>query len=55
MSDKQETEKRKYLGYLIESLKENHKINDFEDYIFNVLHITYPILYKIYGVEYNGQ
>lgn len=46
-----ETERKKYLDYCLETLEKSNKLNDFQDYLLNMVHITIPILYKlIYGV-----
>lgn len=52
LSSQVKQERKKFLDYCLESMKKNNIFNNFENYLWNDLHITIPILYKIYGVDY---
>ncbi len=45
-------ERKKFLDYCLEFMKKANKFIDFQNYLWDDLHITIPILYKIYGVDY---
>ena len=45
-------ERKKFLDYCFDSMKRSNRFEDFQNYLWNDLHITIPILYKIYCVDY---
>lgn len=52
LSSRVKQERKNFLDYCFDSMRKNNKFNDFQNYLWNDVHITIPILYKIYGVDY---
>ena len=52
LSSKNKNERKDFLNFCLNSLKANNKFNDFEHYLITKVYITIPILFKIYGVDY---
>ena len=53
LSSRDLSKRKKILENCLNVLKEKNQLTNFEDYLLNIVHITKPILYKIYGVKYD--